>query len=68
MGRDGKVQGDVRLVSAQGGDASAQRTAFQAARRAILRCQRDGYPLPAEKYDHWKEIEMTFNPERMRVK
>ncbi len=68
MGRDGKVSGDVRLISAQGGDATSQRTAFRAARRAILRCQRDGYPLPAEKYDHWKEIEMTFNPERMRVK
>ncbi len=68
MGRDGKVSGDVRLISADGGDAASQRTAFQAARRAILRCQEDGYPLPAEKYDHWKEIEMTFNPERMRVK
>jgi hypothetical protein len=24
--------------------------------------------LPVEKYDHWRDIEMTFNPERMRIK
>ena len=39
----------------------------QAARRAILRCQKGGYNLPVEKYEHWREIEMTFNPEKMRI-
>ena len=42
--------------------------AFGAARRAILLCQKDGFPLPAEKYGQWQEIEMTFNPERMRIR
>lgn len=69
MNRDGTVAGnEVRQVSASGGDAAAQRTAFDKARRAILRCQRGGLPLPPEKYDHWRQIEMTFNPDGMRMK
>lgn len=69
LGRDGKVvANDIRQVSATGGDAATQRAAFQAARRAILRCQKGGYPLPVEKYEHWRDIEMTFNPEGMQVR
>ena len=40
----------------------------EAARRAIIRCGASGYNLPVEKYDQWRDIEMTFNPERMRIK
>jgi hypothetical protein len=69
MTPDGTVQGNqVRQISAEGGDSAAQRTAFERARRAILRCQSGGFPLPADKYDHWREIEMTFNPDGMRLK
>lgn len=68
LDRAGKVVGNVELIASTGGDDASVRSAFQAARRAILRCQRDGFPLPAEKYDHWKTVEMTFNPENMRVK
>ena len=69
MNRDGTVvNNQVRQVEASGGDARAQQAAFEKARRAILRCQRGGFPLPPEKYDHWQEIEMTFNPEGMRLK
>lgn len=69
MNPDGTVAGgDVRRLSASGGDDAAQRTAFEAARRAILRCQKGGYPLPVDKYDQWRDIEMTFNPEGMRLK
>lgn len=66
LDRDGRVQGDIRLLSADGGDDTAIQTAFQAARRAVLRCQRGGYDLPVEKYDHWRDVEITFNPEKMR--
>ena len=62
------VEGSIRLASSSGGSAAAVEKAFQTARRAILRCGRNGYGLPAEKYGQWKEIEMTFNPERMRIK
>ncbi|MFL4470473.1 hypothetical protein ACERZ8_11505 [Tateyamaria armeniaca] len=69
MTQDGKpVNSSIRLASHSGGSAAAANQAFEAARRAIIRCTRDGYGLPADKYGQWKEIEMTFNPERMRIK
>ena len=69
LDRNGKVVGnEVELIGSEGGDEAAVRTAFGAARRAILRCQNGGYQLPAEKYEQWKVVEMTFNPEKMRVK
>ena len=30
--------------------------------------QGDGYRLPPEKFDQWKSVEMTFNPESMRIR
>lgn len=68
LDRDGAVQGNnVRLLSSQG-DASAVDTAFNAARRAILRCQSGGYQLPADKYDQWQEVVITFDPSGMRLR
>ena len=68
LDRDGSVRGnDVRLLSSQG-DSSAVGTAFEAARRAILRCQSGGYQLPAEKYDQWQEVVITFDPSGMRLR
>jgi len=69
MNEDGKPDtGSIRMLSFSGGSAGAAEQAFGAARRAIIRCQKTGYNLPKEKYDHWREIEMTFNPEKMRIK
>jgi hypothetical protein len=69
MTRDAKpVTASISLLGAQGGDDGAVRTAYEAARRAILRCGNDGFPLPAEKYQQWAQVEMTFNPEGMRVR
>ena len=69
MAEDGRpVSGSIRMLDFSGGPESAARQAFEAARRAIIRCGARGFPLPAEKYDHWREIEMTFNPENMRIR
>ncbi len=69
MARDGKPDtGSIRMLGHEGGSDSAARQAYEAARRAIIRCGSRGYDLPAEKYAQWAEIEMTFNPERMRIK
>ena len=69
MTPDGRpVTNSIRLVSWSGGSDSAAQQAFDAARRAIIRCGQQGYPLPADKYEQWRDIEMTFNPERMRIK
>ena len=43
-------------------------THAEAARRAIIRCGARGFELPPEKYEQWRDIEMTFDPERMRIK
>lgn len=62
------VEGSIRMLGFEGGDETAARGAFDAGRRAILRCGSKGFPLPAEKYDQWREVEIVFNPERMRMK
>lgn len=69
MTEDSKpVGGSIRMISFSGGSSTAAGQAFEAARRAIIRCGASGFDLPREKYDHWREIEMTFNPENMRIK
>ncbi|MBR2655500.1 MAG: energy transducer TonB, partial [Loktanella sp.] len=65
--REGRVDGEPRLLSSSG-DQSATSTAFEAARRAILRCQGGGYQLPADKYDQWREVVITFDPSGMRLR
>ena len=68
LDRDGRVIGnEVRLLSSDG-DQSATNTAFEAARRAILRCQSGGYQLPADKYDQWQDVVITFDPSGMRLR
>ncbi|MQQ09390.1 energy transducer TonB [Epibacterium sp. SM1979] len=67
LSQDGKPdQGSIRMLSSTGGSAAAAQQAFQTARRAIIRCGARGFDLPPEKYAQWRDIEMTFNPERMR--
>ncbi len=69
MARDAKpIQNTIRLVGSEGGSDAAVNQAFEAARRAIIRCGLQGYGLPEDKYAHWQTIEMTFNPERMRIR
>ena len=69
MTRQGKPEGgSIRLLSSSGGPESAAKQAYEAARRAIIRCGAKGFNLPDEKYSQWRDIEMTFNPERMRIK
>lgn len=62
------IQSSFRMVGFEGGNEAAARQAYEAGRRAIIRCARDGYPLPPEKYAQWREIEIVFNPEKMRMK
>ncbi|TFL19149.1 hypothetical protein [Jannaschia formosa] len=67
MNRDGTpLTNSIRLIRSEGGSSAAASQAFEAGRRAIIRCGSDGFDLPEEKYEQWKEIEMTFDPEQMR--
>ena len=66
---DGRPKtGTIRMVSSTGGSTGAAKQAYEAARRAIIRCGAKGFSLPSDKYDHWRDIVMTFNPEKMRIK
>ncbi|ARO15094.1 putative CheA signal transduction histidine kinase [Ketogulonicigenium robustum] len=68
LDRSGRVVGNqVRLVESNGSGA-AEQAAFEAARRAILRCQGDGYRMPADKYESWQNIVMDFDPSQMRLR
>ena len=62
------VAASLHRISYTGGSETGAKQAYEAARRAIIRCGADGFPLPAEKYDHWKEVEITFDPNNMRMK
>lgn len=69
LDRDGKPQmATIRMIGYRDGGEAAARQAYEAARRAIVRCGAAGFDLPAEKYAQWRDIEMTFNPKNMRVK
>lgn len=58
----------LKLLGFEGGTEAAALQAYETARRAIIRCGARGYDLPADKYEQWREIEMTFNPEQMRIR
>ena len=69
LSQDGKpVTSSIRQIGSEGGTAASVKQAFETARRAIIRCGARGFQLPGDKYEQWKDIEMTFNPERMRIK
>lgn len=72
LDRDGRpLQGSVRLVERLSGSEAGALQAFEAARIAVLRCglnQFDGYDLPPESYERWREVEAVFNPEGMRLR
>ncbi|MEM9798004.1 MAG: hypothetical protein AAF919_16040 [Pseudomonadota bacterium] len=69
MTQDGLPRTDtIRMIAFDGGSEAAARQAYEAGRRAIIRCADGGFDLPPEKYEHWREIEMTFNPEEMRAR
>ncbi len=69
MNEDGTpVRDSIRQLSTNGRTEVATRQAFEAGRRAIIRCGAPGFDLPQEKFAQWREIEITFNPDKMRIK
>lgn len=60
LDRGGKVTGNPRVTASSG-----NRQADESARRAVLRCGAQGYRLPAEKYDSWKDVVVNFDPSEM---
>lgn len=69
MDQSGKpISDSIHMIGYDGGSEGAAQQAYEAGRRAILRCAKNGYPLPPEKYAQWQELEITFDPEQMRMR
>ncbi len=60
---DGKLAGAPKLLEPSGTPTGALKQAFEAGRRALIRCA--PYDLPQDKYEQWRQIEVVFNPEKM---
>jgi hypothetical protein len=66
---DGTVAGgSLQMVASTEGSDAAVQTAFDSARRAILRCGAQGYDLPPEKYEQWKLVTINFDPNDVRMR
>ena len=61
------ISGSEELISGSG-SADLNQIAYRAARSAIFRAGAQGFDLPDDKYDQWKDIEITFNPSGLRLK
>ncbi|MFQ6553879.1 hypothetical protein AAD018_016185 [Aestuariibius insulae] len=59
---------NIEMASSNGPNDAATRAAFEAARVAILRCEKGGYDLPVEKYDQWSRVQIEFDPNQMRLR
>ncbi len=59
----------VEMTSFEGGSEPAAQRAFEAGKRAVLRCAgANGYDLPAEKYGQWNVLNLIFDPNGMRLR
>ncbi|MGF1551254.1 MAG: hypothetical protein ACFBWO_01985, partial [Paracoccaceae bacterium] len=63
------VYGPLR-VSATGGSPATQDLLFRTAKTTLAKAQRAGVfaTLPAEKFDAWQSMEITFTPDREGVR
>ena len=69
LDKNGKIEGsEIKLVSSEGGEGSAARSAFTNAKKTIFKCQKkwDGFNLQNFEYEQWQQIVLTFNPDQMR--
>jgi len=69
LSREGKPdKASIKMTGFEGGSQAGAKQAYETARRAIIRCGASGYNLPIDKYEQWKIVNITFNPENMRLK
>ena len=69
LDKNGKIErNEIKLVSSEGGEGSAARSAFTNAKKTIFKCQKkwDGFNLQDFDYEQWQQIVLTFNPDQMR--
>lgn len=62
------VSASIRMTGFEGGEEAAATQVFEVAKRAIIRCSKDGLPLPDDKFESWKDLELVFDPTGMRLR
>jgi hypothetical protein len=68
LAKNGRPEADsIKMASHNGTNDAAAEQAFEAARRAIIRCGADGFELLSDEYEEWQTIMLEFDPERMRI-
>lgn len=60
LDQNGMVDGSPEIMESSGNQA-----ADDSARRAVLRCGQQGYKLPAEKYEAWRDVVVNFDPSQL---
>lgn len=59
----------IEMTDFSGGSRAAADRAFEAGRRAVIRCAgTTGYDLPPEKYGQWNVLNLIFDPNGMRLR
>ena len=67
MNENGKPNaGSIQMTGFEGGSAEDAARAFEAGKRAVMRCSGEGYDLPPEKYAEWSVLNLEFDPSGMR--
>ncbi|MBV1864356.1 MAG: hypothetical protein KUG74_07940 [Rhodobacteraceae bacterium] len=66
LSKDGDLTSSPRLIDPAGSARGTILQAFEAGRRALIRCA--PYDLPQDKYEQWRQLEVVFNPKKMVVK
>ena len=59
---DGKLASSPKLIEPSGTPQGATQQAYEAGRRALIRCA--PYNLPRDKYEQWRQLEVVFNPKK----
>jgi outer membrane biosynthesis protein TonB len=65
IGRDGTVLKATVVDAKRMSTDSFYRAAGESAKRAVLDPKCNPLPLPADKYDQWKQLTFSFNPKDM---
>lgn len=68
LDRDGRFIPSPRLVEPAGAIAPGVATAYDNARRAILRCGGGGFDLAPAAYESWKTLELVFEADRVTAR